>query len=112
MTVSEYIDGNEVVIRYYHLSFESLNYYDTPSSLLVHMKRISFNSQKIKTINEKRDFIINEYKKKYDKEGRITCKKRFFSDGEEYVLYHVLSSNVIEMCRITIKDNSEFKLIL
>ena len=61
MTVSEYIDGNEVVIIYYHLSFESLNYYDTPSSLLVHMKRISFNSQKIKTINEKRDFIINFY---------------------------------------------------
>lgn len=45
------------------------------------------------------------------KREELHVRNVFFSDGEEYVLYHVLPSNVIEMCRITIKD-SEFKLIL
>ena len=64
MIKSECIDRNEV-IRYYHLSFNDFNDYEIPNSLIVNWQLPSFDSQNIELINEKKEYIISEYKKKY-----------------------------------------------
>ena len=110
MIKSECIDRNEV-IRYYHLSFNDFNDYEIPNSLIVNWQLPSFDSQNIELINEKKEYIISEYKKKYsDKE--IFCEERSYGDKcKVFCIGYKVVRGFIEIARITLMD-VELKLMV
>ena len=109
MIKSECIDRNEV-IRYYHLSFNDFNDYEIPNSLIVNWQLPSFDSQNIELINEKKEYIISEYKKKYGEE--IFCEERSYGDKcKVFGLGYKVVGGFIEIARITLM-NVELKLMI
>lgn len=110
MIKSEYLNGNDV-IKYYHLSFNDFNDYEIPNSLIVNWQLPSFDSQNIELINEKKEYIISEYKKKYsDKE--IFCKERSYGDKcKVFCVGYKVVRGFIEIARITLMD-VELKLMV
>lgn len=112
MVKSEYLDGNEV-IKYYHLLlsvFDNYQFQDVPKSLFVNKHLPYFDSQDIDLINEKKDYIIGEYKQKYG-DKNIFCKEYTFNKKCKYFsICHKNGKGISEVGRLSVMS-IELKLM-